>query len=129
MKSAIRLLAGACLAMACAGSALSGDLVSLPTRPGVTQGLYFDSASPHPPWVLVLFAGGDGNIGLTGSGPERPGNFVIKTASYWTDAGQACDRREKRIEQDRAHQTTRKGEPALESLECNLRIMQCANGC
>lgn len=89
MKSAIRLLAGACLAAACAGSALAGELVSLPTRPGVTQGLYFDSASPHPPWVLMLFAGGDGKIGLTGSGPERAGNFVIKTASYWTEAGQA----------------------------------------
>ena len=58
-----------------------------------------------------------------------PEQITEQLVLLWTDAGQACDRREKRIEQDGAHQTTRKGEPALESLECNLRIMQCANRC
>jgi hypothetical protein len=89
MKSAIRLLAGACLAVACASLAAAGELVDLPTRPGVTQGVYFDSASPHPSWVLILFAGGDGRIALAQSGPRRAGNFVIKTAHYWISAGQA----------------------------------------
>ena len=90
MKSVIRLLAGACLAAACAGPALAGELASLPTRPGVTQGLYFDSASAHPAWVLILFAGDNGNLGLGGAGPRHmAGNFVIKTASYWINAGQA----------------------------------------
>lgn len=90
MKSAIRLLAGACLAIACAGLAAAGELIELPTRPGVTQGVYFDSASPHPSWVLVLFPGGDGSLALAPSGPRRAnGNFVIKTAPYWISAGQA----------------------------------------
>jgi hypothetical protein len=89
MKSAIRLFAGICLTAACAGLAAAGELIELPARPGVTQGVYFDSASPHPAWVLILFAGGDGRLALAQSGPRRAGNFVIKTARYWTDAGQA----------------------------------------
>lgn len=90
MKSAIRLLAGACLAVACAGLAAAGELIDLPTRPGVTQGVYFDSASAHPSWVLILFAGGDGRIALAQSGARRAGNFVIKTAPYWIRSGQAA---------------------------------------
>ncbi len=89
MKSAIHLFAGACLALACIGLAAAGERVDLPTRPGVTQGLYFESASPHPAWVLILFSGGDGRIALARSGPGRAGNFVIKTAPYWIKSGQA----------------------------------------
>lgn len=88
MKSAIRLFAGICLVVACACAA-AGELIELPTRPGVTQGVYFDSASPHPAWVLILFAGGNGRIALAQSGPRQAGNFVIKTAPYWISAGQA----------------------------------------
>ena len=90
MKSAIRLLAGICLTVACAGLAAAGELIELATRPGVTQAVYFDSTSPHPSWVLILFPGGDGRLALAQSGPRRAnGNFVIKTARYWIDAWQA----------------------------------------
>jgi len=80
----------ACLAWVCAASAAAGELLNLPTRPGVTQGLYVDASAAQPAWVLMLFPGDDGNMGLNQTGPRRlTGNFLVKTAPYWATAGQA----------------------------------------
>ncbi|WP_118179736.1 hypothetical protein [Paraburkholderia phosphatilytica] len=70
--------------------ATAGELLKLPTRNGATSDAYLDSSSTTPPWVIVLFAGDDGAMNLTDSGPTRlKGNFLIRTASYWTQSGDA----------------------------------------
>lgn len=71
----------------------AAGLVSLPTRPGVTQSLYLEPppatpGAPAPAWIAVLFAGDDGALALAADGPGRmKGNFVIRTRSYWPAAG------------------------------------------
>ncbi len=76
---------------ACGSAASAAELLlQFPTRPGVTQGVFLASASASPAWVVLLFAGDDGNVSASGSGPTRmQGNFVVRTASYWTDHGDA----------------------------------------
>ena len=74
-----------------AGAPVSAaELLQLPTRPGVTQGIFLDSKAASPSWVVLLFAGDDGNVSVSSGGPTRmQGNFVVRTASYWTDHGDA----------------------------------------
>jgi alpha/beta superfamily hydrolase len=68
----------------------AGDLVTLATRPGVTQSVFVDAPAGPPAWVVVLFAGDDGAVELTSNGPAgMKGNFLIKTALYWSTAGEA----------------------------------------
>jgi len=84
-------LAAAMLTLACGLPASAAELVQVPTRPGVTQGLFLAAESASPRWVVVLFAGDDGNVSASDHGPTRmQGNFLVRTASYWTDHGDAC---------------------------------------
>jgi hypothetical protein len=77
-------LATAVFVLSAGFPASAADLLELPTRPGITQRLFVASASPSPNWVVVLFAGDDGNVSASGNGPTRmQGNFLIRTASYW----------------------------------------------
>jgi pimeloyl-ACP methyl ester carboxylesterase len=70
--------------------ASAGELVQIPVRAGQTQGIYIDQPAAAPPWVIVLFAGDQGVVALNGNGPSAmQGNFVIRTAGYWTSAGDA----------------------------------------
>lgn len=83
-------LVAAMSVLACGFPASAAELLELPTRGGVTQGVYLVSASASPPWVVVLFAGDDGNVSASSRGPMRmQGNFVVRTASYWIDHGDA----------------------------------------
>jgi hypothetical protein len=76
--------------LACGAPLSAAELIQLPTRPGVTQSLFFVSASASPSWVVVLFAGDDGNVSVSEGGPARmQSNFVVRTAGYWTDHGDA----------------------------------------
>ncbi len=85
-----RRLVVATFALACSFPASAAELLELATRPGVTQGVFLVSASASPSWVAVLFAGDDGNVAVSGNGPTRMlGNFVVRTASYWVDHGDA----------------------------------------
>ena len=87
---AFKHLGAAMLATCCACAASAAELLELPTRPGVTQGLYLVSPSTSPSWVVVLFAGDDGNVAVSDGGPTRmQGNFVVRTASYWAGHGDA----------------------------------------
>lgn len=73
-----------------AATADAAELVNVPSRNGITQGLFVDAPSATPAWVVVLFAGDDGAMRLTASGPlGLRGNFLIRTASYWTGLGDA----------------------------------------
>jgi len=67
-----------------------GDLVTLPTRDGVTQGIFIESPSLNPPWVIVLFPGTPGALHLDASGATTlKGNFLIRSAHQWIDYGAA----------------------------------------
>ncbi|MFC5428379.1 alpha/beta hydrolase family protein [Paraburkholderia denitrificans] len=68
-----------------------GDLVTLPTRPGVTQSIFITAPEQATPKaVVLLYAGGEGVLRLSDHGPTNMrGNFVIRTASYWVDHGYA----------------------------------------
>ena len=69
----------------------SSQLVGVPTRKDVTQGIYIETATATPAWVVLLFAGDDGALHLTENGPTTlRGNFLIRTASYWVQKGDAA---------------------------------------
>ncbi|WP_036666484.1 alpha/beta hydrolase [Paludibacterium yongneupense] len=80
-----------CLLLLLAGSARAAPVsgvVTLPTRPGVTQ--RFLLLTPSQPAVasVVLFAGGDGHIGIGDDGRlERGGNFLVRTREAWAQQG------------------------------------------
>jgi predicted esterase len=72
-------------------AAPSGELLTLPTRDGVTESLYVQAPGVTPPWVIILFAGDDGALHLKADGPTTlGGNFLIRTASYWVQQGDAA---------------------------------------
>ncbi|WP_322081046.1 hypothetical protein [Burkholderia sp. BCC1972] len=67
----------------------AGELVSVKSR-NITQNVYLNSTSASPAWIVVLFAGSDGVVAVADNGPTREqGNFLVRTASYWTNAGDA----------------------------------------
>ncbi|WP_419689945.1 alpha/beta hydrolase family protein [Burkholderia theae] len=71
-------------------AASAGELVSVKSR-NVTQNVYINSTSTSPEWVVVLFAGGEGVVALAAGGPtSEQGNFLVRTASYWTNVGDAA---------------------------------------
>lgn len=67
-----------------------GELMSLPSRPGVTQNIFIATPQAQPKAVMLLYAGGPGIIDLHEDGPHSErGNYVIRTSSYWVDHGYA----------------------------------------
>jgi hypothetical protein len=71
--------------------AAPGERLSLPTRDGVTQSIYIETATDNPPWVVVLFSGDSGALHLSADGPTAfRGNFLVRTASYWVGKGDAA---------------------------------------
>ncbi|OMG71320.1 hypothetical protein [Burkholderia ubonensis] len=72
-------------------AAIAAGTVTVPTRGGADQSAYLDAPSASPPWVVVLFAGDDGAVALSDDGPtKKRGNFLVRTASYWTSIGDAA---------------------------------------
>ena len=68
-----------------------GDLVTFPTRVGVTQSLFIESPSPNPPMIVILYSGGDGTTRLDQSGAtNQHGNFIVRTAHFWVQHGYAA---------------------------------------
>lgn len=68
-----------------------GDLVTFPTRHGVTQGIFIESPSPTPPLVVVLYSGNDGVTRLDSTGATNwRNNFMIRTVHCWIDKGYAA---------------------------------------
>ena len=69
----------------------SGELLTVQSRAGVTERLYVQTPGMTPPWVIMLFAGDDGALHLTSGGATTlRGNFLIRTASYWLQQGDAA---------------------------------------
>lgn len=70
--------------------AYSGELMQVPVRGTQTQAIFIDQPASTPPWVIVLFAGDEGVVALDDTGPTAmKANFLIRTAGYWTSAGDA----------------------------------------
>jgi hypothetical protein len=79
----------ACLLLA-SGRAMAGELVTLASRPDATQAIFIEAVAGSPPWVIVLFAGDNGAVGLDDQGPTAlRGNFLLRTAQYWLSVGDA----------------------------------------
>ncbi|REG60069.1 hypothetical protein B0G80_2852 [Paraburkholderia sp. BL6669N2] len=88
---AISSWAGEPEGLASSAAAPSGELVTVPSRDGVTESLYVETLGATPAWVVVLFAGDDGALHLTADGPTTLlGNFLIRTAPYWVRQGDAA---------------------------------------
>lgn len=61
---------------------------TIPTRPGVTQGLYVVAPDVKPWAIAILYVGGQGNIELKPSGPTNElGNFLLRIRDRLRDAG------------------------------------------
>jgi hypothetical protein len=64
--------------------------VRLPTRSEVTESVLF-AQPPNPKAVVILFAGGEGSIGVSGEGTnatlKRWGNFLIRSRAKFVAAG------------------------------------------
>ena len=90
----LRRFAAPICAFACAVltaiPAYSGELLQVPVRGQQTQAIFIEQPASAPPWVIVLFAGDDGAIALGETGPTTMrANFLLRTAGYWTSAGDA----------------------------------------
>jgi pimeloyl-ACP methyl ester carboxylesterase len=71
----------AAFVMCAAGGASAEDRLSLPSRPGVTVGIWFQPASSPPVASVLLFAGGNGAINAI------PGNFLLRVRNSFAQQG------------------------------------------
>ena len=91
---------GMVVGMLAAGPALAADgeapagqhkaeLVSLPTRAGVTQDfILVQPTAGAPKAAVILFAGGGGALRLASSGAAtKNGNFLVRSRNLFADAG------------------------------------------
>jgi hypothetical protein len=76
------------LATGFAACAAAQEIVTLQTRPGVTQSFYLPDAGRRPPQALaLLFVGGNGNIQLRGVGKDirfAAGHFLARMRGEFT---------------------------------------------
>jgi pimeloyl-ACP methyl ester carboxylesterase len=78
----------------CAGhaSAFAAELLeTIPTRPGVTQSFIYEAPDNPPTAAILLFPGGNGVIGLSGS-EQAPtlragGNFLVRSRHLFVHRG------------------------------------------
>ncbi|WGS45142.1 lysophospholipase [Burkholderia sp. JSH-S8] len=91
-RSPIQVCLGWALALIVSNTAaMAAETVTVATRGDMNQSVYLDAPSANPRWVVVLFAGDDGAVALSSDGPtKKRGNFLVRTASYWTSAGDAA---------------------------------------
>lgn len=75
------------VACATAQAQMPAVTVDLPTRPGVTQRL-LAILPANPKAAVILFTGGDGFLGIDGSGRlQRGGNFLVRSRQLFADEG------------------------------------------
>jgi hypothetical protein len=72
-----------------AGTAIAAERIeTIPTRPGVTQGLYLVTPERAPWATAILYVGGEGRIHLGPDGPsEESDNFLMRIRDQLTGAG------------------------------------------
>ena len=69
------------------GRAHAEDLITLPTRPGVTQPFYVTRPAAAPVASLLLFAGGDGRLTPYRPADLQHGNFLVRSRNLFVDQG------------------------------------------
>jgi pimeloyl-ACP methyl ester carboxylesterase len=84
-----RLIAAIALVCAMASPFAAGaeELITLPTRPGVTQSFYLTSPPGPPLASLVLFPGGDGKLRGYGPANLQKGNFLVRSRDLFVARG------------------------------------------
>lgn len=61
--------------------------IDLPTRPGITQRILVITPD-QPKAAVILFAGGDGFLGIDGDGRlQRGGNFLVRSRQLFAEQG------------------------------------------
>jgi pimeloyl-ACP methyl ester carboxylesterase len=75
------------LAASLAGPAAAEELISLPTRSGVTQPFYVTRPETPPLASLILFTGGDGKLGQYGPVDHSHGNFLVRSRDRFVARG------------------------------------------
>lgn len=71
-----------------AAAAPRESVVSVPSRPGVTQGFFLIEPENQPRAIAIMFVGGEGNLGLQeGRLPKITNNFLMRTRLQVAAAG------------------------------------------
>lgn len=81
-----RILLGALMAL-WAVSAYAEDLVTLQTRPGVTEPFYVTRPAGAPRASLLLFTGGDGRLTPYRPADLQRGNFLVRSRDLFVEQG------------------------------------------
>lgn len=63
-----------------------GQFIELQTRPDVTQAIYVVKPS-RPKATVILLPGGTGKIRIGADGPEKEGNFLVRTRDLFAENG------------------------------------------
>ncbi len=73
---------------ASAAWAADEEVRTIPARPGVTQSFLLLRPTGTPVAGVIIFAGGDGNLGMTAAGIRQlQGNFLVRTRMRWARGG------------------------------------------
>ena len=71
-----------------AAPSFEGRRVTVPTRGDQSVDVWVEaSKAKSPQWVVVLYSGGEGVLGVKDAGPTSRGNFVIRSAHHWLNYG------------------------------------------
>jgi hypothetical protein len=66
---------------------VTGDVRTIPTRPGVTQSFLLVRPAARPVATVVLFAGGNGALNLRGDRLGLAGNFLVRNRARFAGHG------------------------------------------
>jgi len=82
-----RVLSALVLVALTAGPAAAEEVKTIPTRPGVTQSFLLLRRSETPAATVILFAGGNGAIGLDAAGRMSGlgGNFLVRNRGRFAE--------------------------------------------
>ena len=87
MSSGARLAALALVLAAAAPTGAADELKTIPTRPGVTESFLLVRPAADPVAGVILFAGGNGALGLGAGGIRLGGNFLVRTRDRFAQQG------------------------------------------
>jgi predicted esterase len=72
-------------------SARAGELMTWPAHDGATERGLLSLPAGAPQWIVLLFPGDDGALGLSAAGAvSLRGNFLVHTADFWPAGGDAA---------------------------------------
>jgi len=88
--NALKVVVAAALVFGIVGiipTSAAEELISLPTRSGVTQSFYVTMPAGPPMASLILFTGGDGKLRGYGPANIRHGNFLVRSRDLFVAQG------------------------------------------